>query len=349
MAEISFIIPVYGVEKYIHKCLDSVLNQTFTDFEVVIVDDGSPDNCPAICDEYAAKDERIKVIHKKNGGVSAARNDGIKAASGKWAYFVDSDDWLEPDSAEKLYKRAIDTGADCVISDPIVQYSNRSVRGYMFSEEFCTEDRSIIEGVQKFMLCHKYNPYYTTRTTVGVAAPWAKFVRMDLIKDNKVYFDPYVLGRFDDGLWTLYMLDHVKKLAYLAEPTYNYRIIGTSICYSFKANAMEILERGFEKTEEFIVKTGKDESFRKAAYGRICRYLSLQLSQYFFADANPKSKKEAAKELKALIARDPYRTALKNVDLKMLDNKHKAVALCARMKLVFALRLYAYMKKVKTK
>lgn len=347
MAEISFIIPVYGVEKYIHKCLDSVLNQTFKDFEVVIVDDGSPDNCPAICDEYAAKDPRVKVIHKKNGGVSAARNDGLDAASGNWAYFVDSDDWLELDSAEKLYNRAMETGADCVMSDPIVQYSNRSVRGYMFSEEFCTEDRTIIEGVQKFMLCHKYNPYYTTKTTVGVAAPWAKFVRMDVLKNNKVCFDPYVMGRFDDGLWTLYMLDHVKRFAYLAQPTYNYRIIGTSICYSFKPNAMEILEKGFERTEKFINDTGKDESFRKASYGRICRYLALQLSQYFFADANPKSKAEASKELKELLGREPYRTAIREVDLKMLDDKHKVVVMCARMKCIPALRAYAGMKKLK--
>lgn len=347
MAEISFIIPVYCVEKYIHNCLDSVLNQTFTDFEVVIVDDGSPDNCPAIVDEYAQKDSRIKVIHKKNGGVSAARNDGINAASGKWAYFVDSDDWLELDAAEKLHRRAMETGADCVMSDPFVRYSNRTVRGFMFSKEFCTEDRTIIEGVQKFMLCHKYNPYHSTQTTVGVAAPWCKFVRMDLIKENKVYFDPYVMGRFDDGLWSLYMLDHVKKFAYLAQPTYNYRIIGTSICYSFKPNAMQILERGFEKTAEFIQVTGKDESFLKASYGRICRYLALQLSQYFFAEANPKSEKEASKELSELIRRDPYRTAIRNVDLKMLDKKHQAVVLCARLNLIPALRFYAYLKKHK--
>ena len=100
--KISVIIPVYNVEPYLRKCLDSVINQTYRNLEIIIVDDGSPDNCGAICDEYAARDDRVIVIHKKNGGVSAARNDGIRIASGKWITFVDPDDWCEPDYYEML-------------------------------------------------------------------------------------------------------------------------------------------------------------------------------------------------------------------------------------------------------
>ena len=92
---ISVIVPVYKVEKYLHRCIDSVLAQTFTDFELILVDDGSPDNCGKICDEYAEKDERIHVIHKENGGLSSARNAGLDIATGDYIVFIDSDDYVE--------------------------------------------------------------------------------------------------------------------------------------------------------------------------------------------------------------------------------------------------------------
>lgn len=103
MEKISVIIPVYKVEKYLSKCVDSVLSQTYKNLEVFLVDDGSPDNCGKICDEYAKKDERVKVIHKQNGGVSSARNAGLEVCTGDYITFVDSDDWIEPTYVEELY------------------------------------------------------------------------------------------------------------------------------------------------------------------------------------------------------------------------------------------------------
>lgn len=98
--KISVIVPVYKVEKYLRRCVDSVLNQTYQNIEVILVDDGSPDGSPAICDEYAQKDDRVKVIHKKNGGQSSARNAGMEAVTGQYVGFADSDDWIEPDTIE---------------------------------------------------------------------------------------------------------------------------------------------------------------------------------------------------------------------------------------------------------
>lgn len=109
---ISIIVPVYKVEKYLHRCLDSIENQTFKDWECILVDDGSPDNCPEICDEYAERDSRFKVIHQENAGVSAARNKGLDVAKGEWVGFVDSDDWIEPNMYEFLYKNAIEKNVD---------------------------------------------------------------------------------------------------------------------------------------------------------------------------------------------------------------------------------------------
>lgn len=115
MPELSIIVPVYKVEKYLPKCINSILNQVFEDFELILVDDGSPDRCGAICDEYSAKDSRIKVIHQNNQGVSAARNTAMNTASGTYIGFVDSDDWIKPDMYQTMIRCAKQNHADIVI------------------------------------------------------------------------------------------------------------------------------------------------------------------------------------------------------------------------------------------
>lgn len=126
MAMISVIVPVYKVERYIHRCVDSILIQTFSDFELILVDDGSPDNCGAICDAYAAKDNRIHVIHQENGGLSAARNAGIdwvfSSSESQWILFVDSDDWIHPDMLSTLLEAAVTNGVNVSICDIINTY-----------------------------------------------------------------------------------------------------------------------------------------------------------------------------------------------------------------------------------
>ena len=114
---LSIIVPVYNVENYLQKCIDSILAQTLTDFELILVDDGSPDGCPALCDAAAAKDARVRVIHQKNGGLSAARNAGLDVARGAWIGFVDSDDYIAPEMYEKLYRAVQSTGADLALCD----------------------------------------------------------------------------------------------------------------------------------------------------------------------------------------------------------------------------------------
>ena len=112
MEKISIIIPVYKVEHYFEKCIQSVCSQTYKNLEIILVDDGSPDSCPRICDNFAMKDKRIKVIHKENGGLSSARNAGIDASTGTWLMFVDSDDFIAPEMAERLYETACKYHAD---------------------------------------------------------------------------------------------------------------------------------------------------------------------------------------------------------------------------------------------
>ena len=125
MAKISVIIPVYGVEKYLNRCVESVVNQTYKDLEIILVDDGSPDNCPKMCDEWASRDERIRTVHRENGGLSCARNTGLSVASGEYITFVDSDDWIAPDTYEYCINLLNQyEGAD------VVQFDNMLVSHY---------------------------------------------------------------------------------------------------------------------------------------------------------------------------------------------------------------------------
>lgn len=128
---ISVIIPVYKVESYLNECVDSVMNQTYTNLDIVLVDDGSPDNCPAMCDDYARKDSRIRVIHKSNGGLSSARNAGINSAHGEYISFIDSDDYVVPEYFERLYSMMESSGADiscCMYTTDAEKLSHESAR-----------------------------------------------------------------------------------------------------------------------------------------------------------------------------------------------------------------------------
>ena len=130
MAEVSIIVPVYQVENYIRQCIDSILAQTFTDFELILVDDGSKDQSGQICDAYAGMDERVKVIHKKNGGLSDARNRGMDQAVGNYFMFVDSDDYIAPTMVECLYKRILNENADIAVCNYRYFFENDSAKDF---------------------------------------------------------------------------------------------------------------------------------------------------------------------------------------------------------------------------
>lgn len=164
MAVFSMIIPVYRTEQYLSRCIYSVLNQTFQDYEIILVDDGSPDNCPSICDEFAEIDSRVKVIHKINGGVSSARNVGIEEANGDYIWFVDSDDYIEEFALEQIYDAIQEKYADL----------------YLFNTNSIKE--SFTGGFEEFL----YRYYFTYIVGFG---PWNKIYRRKLLIENDLRFD----------------------------------------------------------------------------------------------------------------------------------------------------------------
>lgn len=197
--KISVIIPVYNVEKYLRRCVDSVLTQTYENLEVILVDDGSPDGCPQICDEYAQKDSRVRVIHKKNGGLSSARNAALDSGlKGDFVAFVDSDDWI----AKDYYKHGIEliekTGADVLQVDYAIASDEK-----VSKEDPSVEKVEVLEG--KDILQY----YLTTSTTTGSYSVWRCLFSLNLI-GNIRFRD----GKINEDIdWKYKVLKRTKKFA----------------------------------------------------------------------------------------------------------------------------------------
>lgn len=205
---ISVIVPIYRVEKFLPQCIESVLNQTFTDFELILVDDGSPDLCPAICDEAAERDARVRVIHQANAGLSAARNAGIEAAHGAWLSFVDSDDYIAPHFCEKLYQTAQRTNADCVMcSVQNVDESGKLIDSALMrvADEVKT-GREVLRKIGR----DDVTPYLTA---------WNKLYRRKLFNTLR-----YPAGRQNEDVFVFAELFcQVQRAVCVAEPLYFYR------------------------------------------------------------------------------------------------------------------------------
>lgn len=148
MKKISIIVPVYKVELYLEKCVNSIINQTYKNLEIILVDDGSPDNCGAMCEELAKVDNRIKVIHKENGGLSSARNAGIDIATGEYVAFIDSDDWIESDFVEVLEKLLTENDADFSVCGMITDYGNAIVKNHInYYKAFKADKKEIFNQI----------------------------------------------------------------------------------------------------------------------------------------------------------------------------------------------------------
>lgn len=210
MCKISVITPVYKVEKYLEKCLDSILNQTFLDFELFIVDDGSPDSCGKIADEYVKKDSRVRVIHKENGGAPSARNAGIKEASGEFFYFPDSDDWLEENYLQEMYDLAVKTNAQLVISGYIMEYyENDSSQSYKVSEP----ERNYSN--QQLVRNNMHNYF----DNMMMAVPWNKLYQADYIREHALAFPNL---KWDDLHFNMEVIMDIERVAISSSAGYHF-------------------------------------------------------------------------------------------------------------------------------
>lgn len=272
---ITIIIPVYNVEKYIHKCIDSVINQTYKNLEIILVDDGSPDNCGEICDEYAKEDKRIKVIHKENGGLSDARNTGIDIAKGKYICFIDSDDYVEKEYIEILHTAIKKDRTDMAVSSHKVIYKNGTILEKATGEESILEPKEVLKRI-----------LYDDGIDLSA---WAKLYKIELFTGVR-----YPKGQlFEDAATTYKLIDKCEKISIVSKPTYNYIIRSNSITnINFSEKKMDLIK----STEEMCNYIKDKYPYLKKACDRRAMYAYLStLSQLAM------SKKKFPKEQKIIM------------------------------------------------
>lgn len=326
MKKFSVVVPCYNVERYLPKCIESLCNQTLSDIEIILVDDGSPDNSGQICDKWAGKDNRIRVIHKANGGVSAARNDGMEIASGEYIIFCDSDDWLPENALESLYNEGVRTNADVVIGNVYQSSDGKDTLAQFYAKPFVTSDRTFIDKMIQADFYKTYCPMPAeTGPAFGYGGPWNKAVRLEMLRKCNIKFDVRVKGIFDDIIYTAYILANAMTVAYINTPVYYYRLIPASITRSFKANAPEINDAIFKSWEEFMAKYDKGGIFIKPYYAVVIRRFSEILPVYFFSGKNSKPLKEKLVEMKAMLQKEPYKTAVQKVEVNKLSAYQRQV------------------------
>lgn len=263
---ISVIVPVYNVEKYLPQCIDSILNQTEKNLEIILVDDGSLDNSGKICDEFSKKDDRIIVIHKKNNGLSSARNAGLDIARGNYIGFVDSDDWLDKTMYEVLLKLLKENNSDISCCDFFKTANSNDSIPHIDNEIINSYNN--IESLNNF-----YNGLYT-QTVVA----WNKLYKRELFKDIS-----YPVGKIHEDEGTTYKLYYkANKITYTNRPLYYYRITPNSITTSkFNKKRLDIIDVYDEKVK-FIKNINNEEIYSKT----LKWYLFKLINCYFECSNN---------------------------------------------------------------
>mgnify|MGYP002514814989 FL=1 len=330
MELISVVIPVYNVEKYIRKALDSVIGQTYANLEIITVDDGSPDNSGKICDEYAAKDSRIKVIHKENGGVSSARNAGISLASGKWLYFMDPDDWIEPNALELALKKAKETDADAVFFDYEKVYPNHSVK--YSSLNAAQTDKTFFDDLTNL----------NTLIVYAGGSVCCLFIKSACVK-NKVAFNQSVkIG--EDLIFRMACYAHISSFAHLAQTLYHYRDLPDSAmktCISdFKASA--------DKMYAELTLLNKKYTYPKNAQIVADSNCIFNLNRVILGAFQSKSArgKSAREIIFDYINSDNYQAAVKNYDTRLISGMAKIIVRFKKPTM-FKIRLVFMAKRLK--
>lgn len=248
MAEVSIIVPVYQVEKYIRQCVDSILAQTFTDFELILVDDGSRDKSGQICDEYAGMDERVKVIHKENGGAADTRNRGMDQAVGNYVMFVDSDDYIAPTMLECLYRNMLNENADIAACNYLYFFEHDR------KKDFATNVKSEVLTGSEIFYYRKNERNYGFWTVV-----WNKLMKRETVGKVRFRSGKY----YEDEFWAneIYQMDI--KIVTIPECLYYYRQHENSTMRQKKiARSLDLIEAYQERIYIYL----KEQKFSDQAY-----------------------------------------------------------------------------------
>lgn len=349
MSEIlTIIVPVYRIkEEYLRRCIESLLNQERRDYKIILVDDGSPDQCGAVCDEYAGKSPLISVIHQENQGVSVARNNAIKATTTEWLSFVDADDWVEKDYISTLYRELNGNALDADVL--MYEYSRefKSGRqeeslkigtGYLDSAMLNTVRQSTF---YKLVINGKENPY-------TVIAIWDKVYRTSFLRNNNLWFIPEA-RKGQDRLFNADVLNSTSKIYYIKKSLYRYRCWEESRTNRYDSNIPSLTEIEISSLYKIIEKHNLQQTAKEYLNCRICTRLYTCLRLYYFNENNKKPLNNKIKDVRELIASEPYKGALQSVKLGLLNTQEKIFVVCMKRRMIWIVYLLVKARSWSTK
>ncbi|MBE6272545.1 MAG: glycosyltransferase family 2 protein [Bacteroides sp.] len=333
---ISIIVPVYNVAPYLPQCLDSLVNQTYRDLEIICVNDGSTDGSLAILKEYAKVDERIKIISRENRGISCSRNEALDIVQGEWTMFVDSDDWIDSNTCESALNLALQHQADVIMWAYMREYRNQSLPKYYIPEATIWEGENISQLHRRIV--GPINEELSRPDTMDAwGTIWGKLYRSSFIhQDSPIRFvDTKVIGSVEDVLFNIAYMGRISKAVYVPETWYHYRK-GESYTSSHKADLPQKWELLYLEIEKELTKQQLGTDFIQAYKNRISiGIIGLGLNE-MFAKTSLKGK---YKRIQALLNRKIYQKAIRNLSLRYFPIHWKVFFKAAKINSPFCITL----------
>ncbi len=336
MAQFSFVVPVYKVDYgFLRNCIENLQKQTYQDIEIVLVDDGSPDDCGKICDGYAAQDERIKVVHKPNGGLSDARNAGTAAVTTPWVTYVDGDDWVDADFAEIFLERMQkqETVADVYIYTGYRNYIDMEKAGTpIFADGTRFVEYHEREALQT-ECCIGFTKDVNDGLFIGSACGKVYSVSFLRGKDVKFKIVPYG----EDSIFYLDFTENAQCIEYVAHPIYHYRDTAGSMVNGYRKNADREQIIYLNEIFSFAERYQKSKEFIDILYFRVFASMQRVISQKYANKNNPDKYRKRYRECNTYFHTAPYKEWYKHIRFSSLSKNNKLKYLLLRMKLYFAM------------
>lgn len=343
MPLVSFVVPVYRAENDLSRCIDSIINQTIPDWELILVDDGSPDASGKICDQYVQKDTRIRVIHQKNQGVSVARNNGINATNGEWLSFVDADDWVAPFAIELLvkYQSCGDLLEFPASSTMPMRIQSEIHTSLLDNKELANRQLQIIQGSAGQTISQDVRMYW--------GAPWGKFYLSSLVKENNIRF-PVGVKRGEDVIFNLYAYKSAKRIFTVLQPFYYYRMSSTSVTLEYNPKEKELMECRRKKLEKFVRQMYlPDLRFQEALQVFSISAASSCLIRDFCHPENPQSYRIRRRSFFSYLQQSEPKIEFSNVRWDRLNARDKILGRLIQLRSFFVMdklvKLYIILRK----
>ena len=319
--QVSIIVPVYNVENYIERCLNSLVNQTFKDIEIITINDGSTDKSLELLNKYAKEDIRISVIDLGDEGVSYCRNLGIEKANGKYIMFVDSDDWIDSSMVEVLYKKAEENKLDLVMCSYIREFKDHSKEKiFNLPQEIIYKDNEVKNELLRKLVGPIKEELSNPEMLDALGTVWGKLYRADILKENKIKFvDLKEIGSAEDTLFNIFTFNYLKKVMFLNKPMYHYwRDNPKSVTSQYNPKLKEQRKVFFKYISDFIKENNFEQVFEEALNNRICTSV-LGLGLIECSKNNKISGINKIKNIKKIINEEYVRNAYKNLELRFFS------------------------------